>query len=162
MKKIFATDDSSSWFILRVILGVVMLAHGLQKVFGWFNGFGWDNTIGYFNSVGLPTFLGATIILLESVGALLLILGFGGRVFAALLGMVMIGAFFIDHLPNGFFMNWGGQGSRGEGYEFDILFWAISIVLTINGSGKYSIDRYIYRKLNTESKTKPAIRASMA
>ena len=162
MKKIFATDDSSSWFILRVILGVVMMAHGLQKVFGWFNGFGWDNTIGYFNSVGLPTFLGATIILLESVGALLLVLGFGGRIFAALLGIVMIGAFFIDHLPNGFFMNWGGQASRGEGFEFDILFWAIALVLTINGSGKYSIDRYIYRRLNTRSKTDPAIRASIA
>lgn len=142
-KKLLTTTDNYSWFILRVALGVVMLGHGLQKAFGWFGGFGWNNTMGYFTgTVGLPAWLSALIILIESLGAVLLIIGLAGRINAALMAIVMAGAFFVDHLSNGFFMNWFGT-SKGEGYEFDILFWAIAIAITINGSGKYSIDRWI-------------------
>jgi putative oxidoreductase len=142
-KKLLTTTDNYSWLILRVALGVVMLGHGLQKAFGWFGGFGWNNTMGYFTgTVGLPAWLSALIILIESLGAVLLIIGLAGRINAALMALVMAGAFFVDHLPNGFFMNWFGT-AKGEGYEFDILFWAIGLVITINGSGKYSIDRWI-------------------
>ena len=146
MKKIFNTDDSYSWLLLRVTLGTVMLAHGVQKAFGWFGGFGWDNSIGYFNSVGLPTFLGAAVILIESVGAVLLIAGFAGRIMALLLGIVMIGAFFIGHVSNGFYMNWFGN-HKGEGFEFDILFWSIAAVLVANGSGKFSVDSWLSGRL---------------
>lgn len=142
MKKIFTTDNSYSLLLLRVTIGVVLGAHGVQKAFGWFGGFGWDNTIGYFESVGLPVFLGALVILVETLGALLLILGFAGRINAAAMVIVMAGAFFIDHLPNGFYMNWFAE-KRGEGFEFDILFWAIGLVITFKGSGAFSVDRLI-------------------
>ena len=141
--KLFTTTDNYSWFILRVTLGMVMLGHGVQKAFGWFGGYGWNNTMGYFTgTVGLPAWLGALVILIETLGAALLIIGFAGRINAALMAIVMAGAFFVDHLPNGFFMNWFGS-NKGEGYEFDILFWAIAIVIAINGSGKYSVDRWL-------------------
>jgi putative oxidoreductase len=143
--KLFATDNSYNWFILRVSLGTVMLAHGLQKAFGWFDGYGWSNTIHYFSGVGLPTWLGSLVILIESLGAVLLIIGIAGRINAALMGIVIMGAFFIDHLPNGFYMNWFGN-QKGEGIEFDILFWAISLVLAINGSGRFSVDRWMYKR----------------
>lgn len=143
-KKIFATDNSYNWLILRVALGIVLLAHGLQKAFGWFNGFGWENSVNYFTgTVGLPALLAMLVILIESLGALLLIAGFAGRINAALMGIVIAGAFFVDHLPNGFYMNWFGT-NKGEGFEFDILFWAIALILTINGSGKFSIDRWLF------------------
>jgi putative oxidoreductase len=142
MKKIFTTDNSYSLLLLRVTLGVVMGAHGVQKAFGWFGGYGWNNTIGYFNSVGLSDFLGALVILVETLGALLLVIGFAGRISAAAMAIVMVGAFVIDHLPNGFYMNWF-RGTRGEGFEFDILFWAIALVITFNGSGAFSIDRLL-------------------
>ncbi len=105
-------------------------------------------------TVGLPSWLSAFVILIESVSAVLLIIGFAGRINAALMGIVMAGAFFVDHLPNGFFMNWFGT-SKGEGYEFDILFWAISIILVINGSGKWSIDRWILSRTDGFSSNKP-------
>ena len=112
-----------------------MLAHGLQKTFGLFGGYGWEGTMGYFTgTVGLPTVLAAGVILIESLGAALLILGFAGRINAALLGSVMLGAFFTDHLSNGFFMNWFGN-QKGEGFEFDILFISIAVVLAVKGSG---------------------------
>ena len=160
-QKFFATENNYSWTILRITLGVVMLAHGVQKAFGWFGGYGWDGTIGYFTGVvGLPSILAAFIILIESLGAFLLILGFAGRINAALLGAVILGAFFIDHLPNGFYMNWFGN-QKGEGFEFDLLFVAISAVLAVNGSGALSIDRWIVsRKTNTNLHT--SVKRSLA
>jgi len=154
MKKILQTDNSYSWLILRIILGVVMGAHGVQKTFGWFNGPGWNNTIAYFSSIGLPVWLGTLVILIESLGALLLVLGFAGRINATLMGIVMAGAFFMNHLPNGFYMNWSGE-ARGEGYEFDILFWGICIVLAINGSGRYSIDNWLVRRTQPVRRYQP-------
>jgi putative oxidoreductase len=145
-RKIISTDNSYNWLIMRVTLGTVMLAHGVQKAFGWFDGFGWTNTVNYFtHTVGLPTALAAFIILIETLGAVLLIVGFAGRINALLLGIVMAGAFFVDHLPNGFYMNWFGN-HKGEGYEFDILFWAIAGVLAVNGSGKFSVDRWLFKR----------------
>jgi putative oxidoreductase len=142
-KRILATDNEAVYTLLRVALGTVMIAHGVQKAFGWFGGFGWDGTMGFFTgTVGMPYLLGAATILIESLGAFLLILGFAGRINALLLGVVMLGAFFVDHMHNGFYMNWFGN-QKGEGFEFDILFIAISVVLAIKGSGAFSIDRLL-------------------
>jgi len=155
-QKIFTTENNYRWTILSVTLGVVMLAHGVQKAFGWFGGYGWDGTMGYFTGVvGLPSILAAFIILIESLGAFLLILGFAGRINAALLGAVILGAFFIDHLPNGFYMNWFGN-QKGEGFEFDLLFVVISAVLAVNGSGALSIDKWIASR-----KTNPNLHTSV-
>ena len=159
VSKLLATDNSLDWTILRIALGLVMLAHGVQKAFGWFGGFGWDGSMHYFtNTVGLPYALGALVILIETLGAGLLILGFAGRINAALVGSVMIGAFFVDHLPNGFYMNWFGN-QKGEGFEFDILFAAISLVLTINGSGAFSVDRLLTFKKTSGSAAKKKARS---
>lgn len=143
--KLFATDNSYSWLILRVVLGIVILAHGMQKTFGWFGGSGWEQSMNYFTGqVGLPAALAVLVILIESLGALLLIMGFAGRINAFLIGVVMLGAFFINHRHNGFYMNWYGN-KPGEGFEYDLLVWAIAVVITINGSGKFSIDAVLAR-----------------
>ena len=156
--KIFATKNDGTLTLLRVSLGVVMLAHGLQKTFRLFGGYGWEGTMGSFTgTVVLPTVLAAGVILIESLGAALLILGFAGRSNAALLGLVMLGAFFVDHLPNGFFMNWFGN-QKGEGFEFDILFISIAVVLAVKGSGALSIDRLLGR----ERKEAPSYRLQHA
>ena len=146
INKLIATENRIDLTILRVVLGIVLLAHGLQKAFGWFGGFGWSNTIHYLtNTVGVPALLGGFIILIETIGALLLIVGFAGRINAALMGIVIIGAFFQDHLPNGFYMNWFSN-HKGEGFEFDILFVVIALVLSLKGSGALSIDSLITGK----------------
>src|SRR5258706_16120076 len=103
INKILATGNRIELSLLRVSLGIVMLGHCVQKAFGWFGGFGWTNTINYFtNTVAVPSWLGGFIILIELIGALLLIAGFAGRINAALMGILIIGAFFQDHLANGF------------------------------------------------------------
>jgi len=153
-KKIINTGNDHSLLILRVVLGIVLMAHGLQKAFGWFNGFGWNNTINYFTgTVGIPALLGAFVILIETLGALFLILGFAGRINAALMGIVIIGAMVVDHVKNGFYMNWFGI-QKGEGFEFDLLFIAISIALILKGSGSFSVDRLLMQfKTKESSKT---------
>ena len=50
------------------------------------------------------------------------------------------------HIRNGFYMNWFGN-HKGEGFEFDILFWAIAILIVVKGAGRWSVDAWMQRKL---------------
>ena len=47
------TQNDWSGLILRIALGVVMLPHGAQKLFGWFGGYGIKGTGGWFESIGI-------------------------------------------------------------------------------------------------------------
>jgi len=51
----------------------------------------------------------------------------------------MIGAIFMVHLPNGFFMNWMGT-QKGEGFEYHLLVLAMAAALLLRGGGKFSVD----------------------
>ena len=138
---IFATSGSPSLLILRLVLGVVLLPHGLQKTVGWFGGHGFQGTMGYFESMGIPALFGALAIAAESLGALALIAGFGTRIAAAGAAGVMAVAGLMVHRGH-FFMNWSGtQG--GEGFEYHLLAGAIALVLVIGGGGRWSADRAI-------------------
>lgn len=143
MKRLMATDDAWSSLILRVTLGLVMLPHGLQKTVGAFGGFGFSGTMNFFTTqLHIPTVLAFLVIMAESVGAVMLIIGLWSRVAAFGIACVMIGAIWLVHLPYGFFMNWFGKQS-GEGYEYHLLALAISMALMIVGSGKWSADRIL-------------------
>lgn len=135
-----------SLLITRVGLGIVMAAHGAQKLFGWFGGYGYDGTVEFFTGViGLPYLLALGIILLESIGMIALVVGAFTRVLSGALILIMLGAIFTTHISNGFFMNWSGTQS-GEGYEFHLLVLALSTVLTLNGAGAYSLDKLLINK----------------
>lgn len=140
MKGIFNTDSESfSLMIARVVLGAVILPHGLQKTLGLFGGGGYEATVGFFESMGLPAIVGILIILAESAGAIGLIVGFLGRFCALGIAAVMGGAIYMVHLQHGFFMNWFGN-QQGEGIEYHILAIGLALVVLIGGSGKLSID----------------------
>ncbi|MFZ6014006.1 MAG: DoxX family protein [Bacteroidota bacterium] len=133
--------------IIRVVLGSVIFAHGAQKLLGWFGGFGYEGTMQYFtNVVGLPYVVGLLVILGESLGALALVLGLFGRWMSAGIFIIIMGAMFVDHLKNGFYMNWFGNRAGGEGFEFDLLVFALSLAIVICGSGAFSIDHLIREK----------------
>jgi putative oxidoreductase len=133
-----------SLLIIRAFLGIVIFAHGAQKLFGWFGGYGFDGTMHYFtDTVGLPYVIGALVILGESFGAIALVLGLFGRFMSASIFIIMLGALYFDHAQNGFYMNWYGNRAGGEGYEFDLLVFGLSLPIIILGSGAFSIDHYI-------------------
>ena len=54
----------------------------------------------------------------------------------------MIVAAKMNHVQNGFFMNWMGN-QKGEGFEYHLLVVGICIALIIAGGGRWSIDRAI-------------------
>jgi len=147
MKALFRTDDSWTGAILRLTLGLVMLPHGSQKLLGWFGGFGFEGTMGFFTQkMGLPWLIAFLIIIGEFFGSLGLLAGLLTRFSAASIGVIMLGAIALVHLPNGFFMNWFGQ-QQGEGYEFHLLVIGIAAALLVTGGGKWSVDQEIANRM---------------
>jgi putative oxidoreductase len=141
VSRILATESDWGRTAARVALGIVMFPHGAQKLLGWFGGYGWTGTMGFLTGqAGLPAPVAALVILIESLGALALVAGFAGRVMAAGVAAVMLGAVATVHLANGFFMNWAGS-QAGEGFEYHILATALALVVMIGGSGAASLDR---------------------
>lgn len=147
MKTLNENKIDIALLIMRLSLGGVIFAHGAQKLFGWFGGYGFEGTMGYFTgTVGLPYIVGALVILGESLGAIALMLGLFGRFMSLSLFIIMLGALYFDHAQNGFYMNWYGNRAGGEGIEFDLLVFGLSLAILLIGSGKYSIDQYIWKK----------------
>ncbi|TAL12478.1 MAG: DoxX family protein [Nitrospirae bacterium] len=147
MKTLFQTDEAWSGLILRVMLGLVMLPHGAQKLLGWFGGFGFAGTMGFFTEqLHIPATIAFLVIIGESFGSLGLILGFLTRFTAASLSLIMVGAVAMVHWPNGFFMNWSGK-QAGEGFEYHLLVIGMSLALLVAGGGKWSVDGAIAKKL---------------
>ncbi len=139
--RVLATEGDWGATVARVALGAVMLPHGAQKLLGWFGGYGFQGTMGFLTTqVGLPYPIALLVILIESFGALALVIGLAGRVMAAGVAAVMVGAVVTTHLRNGFFMNWSGA-QRGEGFEYHILALALALVVMLRGSGAASVDR---------------------
>jgi putative oxidoreductase len=91
--------------ILRVSLGVMLLAHGLiLKVFT----FTVPGTVGFFQSIGYPAFFAYLVILGEILGGIALILGVWTRAVALLMVPILIGAT-LQHVPNG----WAFSAANG-------------------------------------------------
>lgn len=145
VNKIFQTDDDISRFVLRVLLGIVFLPHGAQKIFGWFGGHGFSGTMEGFEKMGIPAFLALLAIMAESLGPLGLITGLFTRIAAFGIATNMVVAVILLHFKYGFFMNWFGK-QQGEGFEYHILVIAIAIALMIKGAGRWSIDGLIAKK----------------
>jgi putative oxidoreductase len=123
MKASIFCNDSLSPLVLRLSLGLVLLAHGSQKLLGWFGGYGFTGTMGFFTkTVGLPWVIGFLVIVIEFLGSLLLILGLMTRLWSFLMVILFIGVIYTSHFQFGFFMNWFAN-QKGEGYEF--FYWRL-------------------------------------
>lgn len=144
-RKLINTDDNWASLIARVVLGLVILPHGLQKLLGLFGGAGFTGTMGYFTSQGMPAVVAFLVIMGESFGALGLITGFIGRFCAFGIMTIMLGAMFMVHLKAGFFMNWTGQ-QQGEGFEYHLLALGLGLIVLLKGSGAFSIDRILSKR----------------
>jgi putative oxidoreductase len=137
------TDASLAATIARLTLALVFIPHGLQMTLGLFGGYGFSGTMGFFTTqLGIPTVVAFLVIMAESVGAFALALGFMTRFSALSLIIVMLGAIFMSHLPNGFFMNWFGN-QPGEGYEYHLLVIGLCLSLVVSGGGCCSVDRML-------------------
>jgi putative oxidoreductase len=127
-------------FVARLALGVVMFPHGAQKALGWFGGEGFRATIEAMGQQGIPVSGAVLIMMGELLGGLALVVGLLGRVAAASIATIMLGAIFLVHAQYGFFMNWTGT-QPGEGFEYHLLALGLALVVLVKGSGALSIDR---------------------
>ena len=140
MNRLLTTYHSWALTGARLALGVVMFAHGAQKMLGWFGGNGFTGTMGFFTSQGIPAPFAFLAIVAEFFGSLGLFVGLLGRVAAFGIFCNMVVAILAVHAPNGFFMNWFGK-QAGEGFEYHILAIGLAVAVMIGGSGAASIDR---------------------
>jgi putative oxidoreductase len=121
--------------VLRLVVGVLFMGHGAQKLFGWFGGGGIDGTASFFEQAGLrPGRLHAYAGGLgEFGGGLLLALGLLSPLAAAVLIGVMTAAILSVHLKNGI---WATK----QGYEYNLVLIAVAFAVAGLGAGKWSLD----------------------
>jgi putative oxidoreductase len=123
------------FLIARLVIGLLIAAHGTQKLFGWFGGHGLKATGEFFGNLGFqPGRLYATSAGLgELVGGLLIALGFLGPVGPAILLAVMIVAAISVHWRNGLF-------ATSNGIELPLLYGTAAVRFALAGPGRYSLD----------------------
>ena len=121
--------------VARLIIGLLMAAHGSQKAFGWFGGYGLAGTGGFFEGLGFRPGrpFAAAAAYGELVSGLLVVLGFLGPVGPALMLSVMIVAAVSAHGKNGLF-------ATSNGIEVPLLYATVATALALTGPGRISLD----------------------
>lgn len=124
-----------AFLIARVMIGLLMAAHGAQKLFGWFGGHGLQATGEFFGQLGFqPARLFATAAALgELTSGLLIALGLFGPVGPAIMLSVMVVAALSVHWRNGLF-------ATNNGIELPLLYSIAAVRFALTGPGSYSLD----------------------
>ncbi|WP_421911913.1 DoxX family protein [Marinobacter sp.] len=138
VNKLLNTNAGWGALALRIPVGIIFVAHGAQKLFGWFGGYGLEGTGQWMDSIGLsPGYLMALLAGgTEFLGGLALIIGLLVRPASAALAFAMLIAIFSVHIQNGLFMS-------NNGYEFGLALLAASVSLLFSGAGRASVDRLV-------------------
>src|SRR3977135_2778119 len=121
--------------IPRVVIGLIIAAHGLQKLAGWLGGHGISGTAGFLAQLCFrpARFWAWGLALAETIGGVLMALGLFSPVGPALVAAAMLTALLVVHRPNGF---WNMNG----GVEWPLTLIAVALSSAITGPGAYSLD----------------------
>ncbi|MWC26820.1 DoxX family protein [Paenibacillus sp. MMS18-CY102] len=124
--------------IIRVVIGLLFVGHGAQKLFGWFGGYGLKGTGGWFESIGMKP----GVLMAFGAGAAEVLGGalFGFGLITWLGAAFIIGTMLISivkvHGANGL---WVTQ----NGYEYNLVLLAVALGVALTGAGEYSIDAWL-------------------
>ena len=138
---IYAAFDPIALPLLRLTMGLILVPHGCQKLFGWFGGLGFEKFTEIFDKIGWhpAVFWVALVALTESVGGLLLAFGFLTRFAAAAILIFMLNAVWASS-AKGFFWAQGGM-------EYPLLIGVVALVFLIKGAGRFSVDHALGKEL---------------
>ncbi|WP_219835021.1 DoxX family protein [Paenibacillus sp. R14(2021)] len=121
--------------IIRVVIGLLFVGHGSQKLFGLFGGYGPKGTGGWMESVGIKPGVAMAVFagLLELVGGAMFGAGLLTVLAAILLALTMLGAIVKVHGANGLW-------ATSNGYEYPLVVLVVVIGVALTGAGAYSLD----------------------
>lgn len=128
----------SDWgpVVLRLVLGIIFIAHGWGKLFGMAPGM--EAWVGMVTGLGFPaaTATAYLVALVEFVGGVAVLLGLFTRYAAALIAIVMAVAI------------WKVKFAMGllGGYELDLGLLGIALALVLLGPGKLSLEKMLWKK----------------
>ena len=121
-------------FALCLVVGLLFIGHGTQKLFGWFGGYGIQGTGGWLESIGVkpgkPFAVAAG--LSEALGGLLLVIGFALPIAALMLGGAMVAAIVKVTGANGIWIT-------GNGFEYNLVLIAVVVALAFTGAGRIAL-----------------------
>lgn len=124
---------------IRLVIGILFIGHGAQKLFGWFGGYGLKGTGGWFESIGMKP--GVTMALFaglaELLGGLLFALGLLTPLAAILIAGTMVMAIVKVHGSNGLW-------ATANGYEYNLTLLAVAIGMALIGPGQYALDSFLF------------------
>lgn len=125
--------------LIRLVIGVLFIGHGAQKLFGWFGGYGLKGTGGWFESIGMKP--GVTVALMagltELVGGVLFALGLVTPLGGIMIAATMVIAIAKVHGANGLW-------STSNGYEYNLVLLAVTIGIALVGPGQYALDAFLF------------------
>jgi putative oxidoreductase len=124
--------------ILRVVVGALLVGHGVQKLFSWFGGPGLEGATGFIRSLGYRNARVAALAagLTETASGVLLAFGFLTPLAVAGIIGIMVNAAATVHRHNGL---WNAKG----GIELPLVYAVIATSLGFTGAGAFSLDRVL-------------------
>jgi putative oxidoreductase len=117
--------------LLRITLGIALVAHGLLKVFV----FTLPGTVAFFASQGFPGWSAYPVIAIEILGGAALILGWQARLAAMAALPVLLGALSV-HAGNG----WVFNNPKG-GWEYPAFLAISALTVALQGAGAFALER---------------------
>ncbi|WP_394139403.1 DoxX family protein [Cytobacillus oceanisediminis] len=125
--------------LIRLVIGILFIGHGAQKLFGWFGGYGLKGTGGWFDSIGMKP--GVTMALLaglaELIGGILFALGLLTPLAGIMIAGTMVMAIVKVHFSNGLW-------ATSNGYEYNLTLLAVAMGVVLTGPGLYSLDAFLF------------------
>jgi putative oxidoreductase len=125
--------------IIRLVIGVLFIGHGAQKLFGWFGGYGLKGTGGWFESIGMKPGVAMALLagLAELLGGILFTIGLLTPLAGIIIAGTMVIAIVKVHGPNGLW-------ATSNGYEYNLILLAVAIGVALVGPGQYALDALLF------------------
>ena len=141
------TDPNWVYTLCRLVAGIIIFPYGMQKLLGWFDDFGGGvgikQSLASLKSKKVPVVIAWLVIIGQSFGSLMLVVGLFSRVVAVANFIIFTGAL-LSHRKEGWTMNWVGS-KKGEGIEYFILLLVLLVIVIFKGGGVLSVDFLLWQ-----------------